>query len=159
MPGMKTLADRMQELMTTTGWEHADLVRISGQSSSTVSQWRGSHARNRKPVEEIRCVSAAVRLAERSNFNAVWLAEGTGPKFRELPPPSAATTFQVREPDAQEIDFVLAALQRMLASVPSERRPAVAANLSGWAADGGTDNWLPAIRALLTAPAAEKRAA
>lgn len=75
---MSTLQERLAEVMRARGWEHADLVRISGQSSSVVSQWRGKSS---KIIKRIGRMDAAMRIEAASGYSALWLATGEGPKF------------------------------------------------------------------------------
>lgn len=63
--------------MTEMGWEHADLVRVSGQSSSVVSQWLG---RGSKEIHSIRKPEAAQLIAEASGYEPVWIAIGKPPE-------------------------------------------------------------------------------
>ena len=63
----------MQEM----GWERDDLVRISGQSSSVVSQWLGKGA---KIIKTIGKMEAAEKLADASGYSALWIAKGMGEK-------------------------------------------------------------------------------
>lgn len=73
----------MAEIMAAKNWEHADVVRISGQSSSVVSQWRGKAS---KIIKSIGKMEAAMALAEASGYEALWIAEGVGPKLQKSPP-------------------------------------------------------------------------
>lgn len=73
----------MAEIMEAKSWEHADVVRISGQSSSVVSQWRGKAS---KIIKSIGKMEAAMALADASGFEALWIAEGIGPKLQTSPP-------------------------------------------------------------------------
>lgn len=76
---MTTLVDRLTEVMAEKGWEHADLVRVSRQSPSVVSQWLGKGS---KVIKTIGKMEAAVALEQASGFCALWLATGSGPKRR-----------------------------------------------------------------------------
>jgi len=70
-------------MMRAKNWSHADVMRVSGQSSSTVSQWMGKGS---KVIHTIGKIEAAQRLEAESGFAALWLAKGEGPK---MAPPSA----------------------------------------------------------------------
>ena len=70
--------------MAAKGWQHADVVRVSGQSSSVVSQWRG--VGNGKIIKSIGKIEAAQRLEAASGYAALWIAKGEGPKMAPPPP-------------------------------------------------------------------------
>lgn len=72
-----TLTERLRQVMDAMRWEHADVVRISGQSSSVVSQWLGKGS---KTIKSINKMDAAMKLAEASGFAALWIAKGEGPQ-------------------------------------------------------------------------------
>lgn len=66
------------------------------------------------------------------------------PGWAELsskPTPRAAPT---------DLEQALQIVGMALASVPKETRAALAANLSGWATDGGADHWRAAIHGVLS---------
>lgn len=133
--------------MDQNGWEHADVMRISGQSSSVVSQWLGKGS---KLIKSIGKVSAAVRLAEAAGVSAEWLADGTPPKYK--PPPAAgAQPLRVDDHAAHYLTTaqLLAKMGEVLATVPEARREAVATNLAGWGRDGGAAHWQQALLVLL----------
>lgn len=148
---MAKLEDRLREVMRAKGWDHADVVRVSGQSSSVVSQWLGASS---KEIKRIARVGAAVRLAEASGYSAEWIAEGTGPKHRAPARPASATA-QAAAPHAAEpqgpynTEPALAALERLLQGVPADHREAVASLLAGWAREGGATHWRTPLSALL----------
>jgi hypothetical protein len=75
---MQNLQERLSEVMAKMGWEHADLMRISKQSSSVVSQWLGKGG---KPTRSIGKQEAAEALSKESGFSALWIAKGLGPKL------------------------------------------------------------------------------
>lgn len=75
---MSTLKERLIEVMGTKGWTHADVVRVSGESSSVVSQWLGKGS---KEIKSIGKLEAALRLESESGFSALWIAKGTGAKL------------------------------------------------------------------------------
>lgn len=77
---MDTLEDRLNEVMQACGWARADLQRISGESSSVISQWMG---RGSKTIRSIGSLEAALNLSAASGYSALWLAKGKGP--RHLP--------------------------------------------------------------------------
>lgn len=148
---MSTLQERLEEVMAAKGWKHADLVRVSRQSSSVVSQWLGKGS---KAIKTIGKLEAALYIERESGYSALWLAKEMGPKFAPRGAVSAA------EPPAQYTvpARVLEQMGHILANVPPALREAVAANLSGWARDGGADHWRIPLAALLE-PASAKHAA
>lgn len=77
---MTALIDRLSEVMAAKSWEHADLVRVSGESSSVVSQWLGKGS---KVIKTIGKIEAAMRIEEASGYAALWIAKGVGPKFKK----------------------------------------------------------------------------
>lgn len=74
---MATLTQRLEEVMRAMRWEHADLVRVSGQSSSVVSQWLGKGS---KEIKKIGKMDAALKIEAESGYAALWVATGQGPK-------------------------------------------------------------------------------
>lgn len=78
-----TLVDRLQEVMAAMRWTHADLVRVSGESSSVVSQWLGNGSKTIKSIGSLR---AAMNIERASGFSALWVAKGDGPKRLSRPP-------------------------------------------------------------------------
>lgn len=154
---MPNLEARLREVMQSKGWEHADVVRISGQSSSVVSQWLGG---TKKEIKRIARVSAAVRLAEASGYSAEWIAEGIGPKHRTGgTPPAGLANHAAEAGPGYGVLQLLDDLERVLQQVPAEQRDAVAINLAGWVRDGGAAHWKPALLALLALPAAARKRA
>lgn len=77
----QTLESRLREVMEAKGWTRADLVRVSKQSSSVVSQWLGHGT---KQILTIGKMEAAERLEAESGFAALWIAKGIGPKRTEV---------------------------------------------------------------------------
>lgn len=75
---MPTLLKRLTEIMAAMGWQHADLVRISGASHSVVSQWLGNGS---KPIHSIGKMQAAENIERASGYAALWVAKGLGPKL------------------------------------------------------------------------------
>lgn len=74
---MQTLQERLEQLMADRGWQREDLIRISGQSQSVVSQWLGKSS---KIIKTIGKLEAAQALARASCYEALWIAKGIGPK-------------------------------------------------------------------------------
>jgi len=74
---MATLIERLERVMAEKNWEHADLMRVSGQSSSVVSQWLGKGS---KEIKTIGKHEAAEAIARESGFSALWIAKGLGPE-------------------------------------------------------------------------------
>jgi transcriptional regulator with XRE-family HTH domain len=87
MPDMSTLEERLREIMDAKGWQRRDLVRITGQSSSVVSQWLGHGS---KTIHTIQKIEAAIALEQESGFCAAWIAKGIGPK-RAMAAPDSTT--------------------------------------------------------------------
>lgn len=77
-----SLQDRLAEVMAATGWAHADLMRVTGQSSSVVSQWLGKGS---KIIQSIGKMEAAEAIERAAGFSALWVAKGIGPKTRPSP--------------------------------------------------------------------------
>jgi SOS-response transcriptional repressor LexA len=75
---MNTLQERLQEVMSAKAWGYRDLLRVSGESSSVVSQWLG---RGSKIIKSIGKMEAAERIEQNSGFSALWIARGIGSKF------------------------------------------------------------------------------
>lgn len=144
---MTSLTERLEEVMRAQGWQHADLVRVSGQSSSVVSQWLGKGS---KEIKSIGSLDAALRIEAASGFSALWVAKEQGPK--RSTPALQATALKAEEPAAAYPAGleVLEQLGRLLSLVPPENRGALATNLHGWAMDGGAPHWQAAIASLLT---------
>lgn len=140
---MATLQQRLEEVMRAKNWDHADVMRVSGQSSSVVSQWLGKGS---KDIKEIGKLEAAIYLERASGYSALWIAKGLGPKHTTVAPAAA------REPAARydTTGQTLVQLGRLLAAVPPSHREAVAANLAGWARDGGAEHWRAAMAGLLS---------
>ena len=78
-----TLQQRIAEIMQVMKWEHADLMRVSGQSSSVVSQWRGKS--KEKTIRSIGKTEAAEALEAATGYAALWIAKGLGPKMAAKP--------------------------------------------------------------------------
>lgn len=153
---MTSLQDRIEDLMATMSWTHSDLVRISGASSSVVSQWRG---KGTKTIKSIGAMEAATRLAAASGFSALWLAKGVGPRLMSegevLRPPI------VSEPPKAYLTpaDVLSHLGSLLQAVPEDMRGAAADLLAGMARTGGDPGRQAVLVQLLTAPSSKREAA
>jgi transcriptional regulator with XRE-family HTH domain len=76
---MSALEERLAEVMQAMNWSHADLMRVTGQSSSVVSQWLGKGS---KPIKSIGKIEAAEAIERESGFSALWVARNIGPKRR-----------------------------------------------------------------------------
>lgn len=136
--------------MQAMKWEHADLVRVSKQSSSVVSQWLGKGSKT-KIIKTIGKLEAAIYIERESGYSALWVAKNIGPKKpAKALVPVAQTTMQ---PSGGYLtrERVLEELGALLKSAPPEFLPAIANNLSGWALAGGADQWLLALTPLLAA--------
>jgi transcriptional regulator with XRE-family HTH domain len=72
------LKDRLREVMEAMAWTHRELMRVSGQSSSVVSQWLGSST---KEIKTIGKLEAAQAIERASGYSALWVAKGMGPKM------------------------------------------------------------------------------
>jgi transcriptional regulator with XRE-family HTH domain len=155
---MAKLSERLQEVMDAKGWTHADLVRISQQSSSVVSQWLGKGS---KEIKSIGKLGAALRLSEASGYSAVWIAEGVGPRMATAFSATPLLTSVAREPPPawRTHSDVLSDLRQLLHDVPIEARSAFADLLAGWAKCGGDDDREPILLALLRTRTAERDAA
>lgn len=60
---METLIQRLEEVMREMGWEQADLRRVSGQSSSTVSQWLGNSSKLIKSIGKMEAAEQPTKTA------------------------------------------------------------------------------------------------
>lgn len=151
MLDMSTLTERLREVMATNGWEHGDLVRVSGESSSVVSQWLGKGS---KEIKRLGRVSTACRIAAASGFAAPWIAEGVGPKRSYVPP----VTMHVTEPAPRYLPRSwLDELGDALAALDPSYREAMATNLAGWAREGGASHWRATVEALANRPGPDKQ--
>lgn len=68
---MRTLQDRVNEVMAKTGLTVGEIATIAQVSSSAVTQWKDG------PTQTIK-TAPATRLAENTGFSAMWLATGQG---------------------------------------------------------------------------------
>ena len=94
-----TLTERLHEVMQAKGWTHADLMRVSGQSSSVVSQWLGKGS---KAIKSIGKMEAAESIAAESGYAALWIAKGKGRKFT-APVVAAGLPAQAQALDEHEL--------------------------------------------------------
>jgi transcriptional regulator with XRE-family HTH domain len=115
---MPTLQERLAEIMEAKKWAYPDLVRVSGESRSVVSQWLG---RSSKTIKSIGKVQAAERIEAESGYAALWIAKGLGPKM--LPAAEAsdaagasATPFVPSSPGAR---YLVLRLGELLATLDS----------------------------------------
>lgn len=134
---MLTLTERLQEIMAAKGWGHADLMRVSKQSSSVVSQWLGKSSKHIKTITKL---DAIIGIAEASGYSMMWIAQGRGPRFPAQP---GTATPKATESSAlpYTLDTQLEQFGMLLASIPVARRQAAANALAGWATSGGADVW------------------
>lgn len=146
MQQMPSLIERLQEIMQACEWQHADLVRISGQSSSVVSQWLGKGS---KEIKTIGRLSAVLNISQASGFAPLCIAEGKGPK--RLPQIQAITAGE-RPALYMSTEQKLGALRSLLGEVPADMRDAFADVLGGWVRSGGSDDRSRALMTLLAAP-------
>jgi transcriptional regulator with XRE-family HTH domain len=106
-----TLTDRLEELMRVQKWTRADVLRISGVSSSVLSQWMGKGS---KVIKTIGDMKAATKLSEASGYNALWIAKGEGPKHVSAAPKRPAAKFTDRHEVLNESDWALLQDAKML---------------------------------------------
>lgn len=144
---MPSLPERLQEVMRATGWKHADLMRVTGQSSSVVSQWLGNGS---KEIATIGSLEAAIAIENESGFSALWVAKGIG----ERKPSRLARPLQVQETPAIYLtpERTLASMAQLLGNVAPELRRTFGDMLKGWAEDGGDPARIPALLAVLGVP-------
>lgn len=135
---MDSLKDRLQEMMRTMDWEHADVVRVSKQSSSVVSQWLG---KSKKEIKTIGKLEAAIYLERATDYSALWLAKGMGPKrvARAAAPSAGALIASEPAGPAYGAAQVLDQLAALLKDVPPAMLESLGDIIGPWAAAGGTD--------------------
>lgn len=75
---MKTLIERIQELMTELQWDEKKVASVAGVTTSAVYQWLGHGG---KTIHSIGKIEAAIYLERASGFSALWLAKGQGPRM------------------------------------------------------------------------------
>lgn len=152
------LKSRLETVMSAMNWRQSDLVRITEQSPSVVSQWLGHGS---KEIKTIGKLEAALFIERQSGYSALWVAKGIGPKLvRDL----TAGELSAREPAASygpaSVRNTLRAMAAHLACVPPPLRGAVGDLLRGWALEGGDDSRLPVLESLLAgSTTSEKRQA
>jgi len=127
---MSSLEERLREIMAAKGWERRDLVRVTGQSSSVVSQWLG---RGSKTIHTIQKIEAALALEKESGFAAAWIAKGLGPKRAAEAPDHGSAAWVAREPVAPfagssplGVPEIVSALAGILDRLDTDRQGAVA---------------------------------
>lgn len=111
-------------------WDRGDLLRVTGESSSVISQWLGKG--NGPTIHTIGRVSSALKLSAASGYSALWLACGEGPKMASDHSPSWPLRLikpsQWNDLDDWErgiIDHAAhQAMQSVLAARPSRKQPA-----------------------------------
>jgi DNA-binding XRE family transcriptional regulator len=74
-------------------------------------------------------------------------------------PPSPPFHVNAPAPTAAGLLGLLHGLGRHIAQAPTDRRPAIAANLRQWALDGGPDHYVPVLASLLSAHDGKQQAA
>jgi hypothetical protein len=148
---MPTLKERLEEVMRAAHWEHADLVRVSKQSSSVVSQWLGKGS---KEIKSIGKLDAAIYIERESGFSALWVAKGIGPKRAAMAAHTSSASSAAIAASLTAMpysaDQVLERMGMLLASVPIANRPALADVLRGWALDAGADDRRHVLLALIS---------
>lgn len=156
---MATLQERLEEVMTSMGWTHGDVVRISGQSSSVVSQWRG---KGTKLIKSIGKMEAAMRLSAASGYSALWIAEGEGPKMSvSYAKEAAAKATIAAEPPPVPLSapVVLEHLAMHLQQLAPDLRPAAGDLLAGLATDPLGPGRVALLCQLLSSPPNHSRRA
>lgn len=137
-----TLQERLEEVMQAKGWDRADLVRVSGQSSSVVSQWLGKGS---KIIHTIGRLEAAEALARESGYAALWIAKGIGPKLTATDQAgSAAPAKPLRSSPSG-----LQAVSDAVAALPAPDRGIAMAALAAWVQQGCPAESVPRLEALL----------
>lgn len=131
---MPSLTERLSEVMQHMRWNHADLVRVSGQSSSVVSQWLGKGS---KEIKTIGKLEAALYIERASGYSALWISKGIGPKIAHRSGPVVANE---PPPAWRSPRSTLDDLQQLLQTLHPDSREVVADLLAGWARNGGADD-------------------
>lgn len=75
IPPMSTLADRIQEIMDSTGMSIPQLAEVCGCSYQAVKKWLTGATQSIDGAH-------LVKLAKRTGYEAEWIMLGTGPKHR-----------------------------------------------------------------------------
>lgn len=138
---MSTLKERLEEVMGSMNWRNKDVERISGQSSSVVSQWLGGGS---KIIKTIGKMEAADKLGAASGYSPLWIATGVGAKMEALRVSETSGGYMTPE---RVLGYLRDLLQRL---DPSLRGP-FADVLSGWALNGGSDDRAQALLILINA--------
>lgn len=139
--GMSTLKDRLEEIMRVMEWRNKDVERISGQTSSVVSQWLGGGS---KIIKRIGKMEAAQKLGAASGYSALWIATGAGAKMETLCVSESTGGYMT---PARVLGYLGEILQRMDPNL----RGAFADVLTSWAAKGGPEDRIPALLVLIDA--------
>ena len=140
---MGSLEERLREVMDAMNWGRQDLMRVTGQSSSVVSQWLG---RGSKPIHTMGKIEAAVALERETGFLAAWIAKGIGPKRKPAAAELDAEEWRVAESQAPysatplSPQDLVAQLALLLDSLAPDQQPAA----------------IQALAALVTAPDSAK---
>lgn len=148
---MSTLKERLEEVMRAMRWEHTDLMSVSKQSSSVVSQWLGKGS---KEIKTIGKLEAAIYIERASGFSALWVAKGVGPKRAAgapVPTGHRSAVLHANEPAARwdNPQEVIERMGRLLAAAPEGNRGALGDVLRGWALSGGAEDRQHVLVALL----------
>lgn len=144
---MSTLQHRLERIMEEMRWTRAQLVEASGESSSVVSQWLGKGSKIIKTMGSLR---AALRLQERTGYNALWIATGEPPEKPQNPSlqvEERPASYAGRWTDQQTLNHVEALCSR----IHPELRPAFAELLQRSVLNGFTDQRTSAMLALVSA--------
>lgn len=107
--------------MAHSGLTVGQIAEVCGVSSSAVSQWKEGPIKSIKPAP-------AARLAERTGFNALWIATGEGSKWRTRP---------AKAPIEMENNPDYPAIRRV--------RLTLSAGISGFAVDADLDDDTPIV--------------
>jgi transcriptional regulator with XRE-family HTH domain len=122
---MPTLQERLTEIMEAKSWDYAELVRVSGESRSVVSQWLG---RSTKTIKSIGKLQAAERIERESGYAALWVAKGLGPKLaNETSAPGGPATALI--PSNPGPRYLVQRLGELLAPLDSTDRKSAGAIL------------------------------
>lgn len=100
--GMETITERINELVTESGLEPAELARKLGVSKQTMGDWTKGRTVNVRPEN-------LIEIVEYFNLEVRWLVRGTGPKYaKPQAPPEVqrATEILTKLPHAQRMAFV-----------------------------------------------------
>lgn len=92
---MKRLDERINAVLTETGWSKAELARQAGTSRTAPTDWT-------KGVVDTLSAEVAQRISAKTKFNAMWLATGDGPKYKEQKATDAGPAVQWPFPSIDE---------------------------------------------------------